>query len=311
MAADEQVRIDSLEKTVEKLVSEISDLREVVKALSEDSGVSDSVKELGQSVAEMKSQLDGIAKIDDVLSTIGGLRDEISAMKESSESDEMNKKLDDILSSISGLGKSIQQVHDRQDMSDITSRLDDLHKRLEVLTGLGERVDELHSTFEETKEIVSIIVRQLDDIERKYNKALSEVSEALALVRKVAESGPPPVTAPTEPTPPPERAPPKKKPRKVSGKALPSTIDAIMEQLLELVTPHTEAVEMARALEETRDRLTDLIKEHTPVIFQFGKMARELKSYPPTATLNENDIARLNKEIRSWTAKLKEVAKGQ
>ena len=68
---------------------------------------------------------------------------------------------------------------------------------------------------------------------------------------------------------------------------------------------------MARALEETRDRLTDLIKEHTPVIFQFGKMARELKSYPPTATLNENDIARLNKEIRSWTAKLKEVAKGQ
>ncbi|MHA1740918.1 MAG: hypothetical protein ACTSVD_02375, partial [Candidatus Thorarchaeota archaeon] len=300
MAADEQVRIDSLEKTVEKLVSEISDLREVVKALSEDSGVSDSVKELGQSVAEMKSQLDGIAKIDDVLSTIGGLRDEISAMKESSASDEMNKKLDDILSSISGLGKSIQQVHDRQDMSDITSRLDDLHKRLEVLTGLGERVDELHSTFEETKEIVSIIVRQLDDIERKYNKALSEVSEALALVRKVAESGPPPVTAPTEPTPPPERAPPKKKPRKVSGKALPSTIDAIMEQLLELVTPHTEAVEMARALEETRDRLTDLIKEHTPVIFQFGKMARELKSYPPTATLNENDIARLNKEIRSW-----------
>ncbi|MGQ4871223.1 MAG: hypothetical protein ACP6IT_05250 [Candidatus Thorarchaeota archaeon] len=310
MAADEQVRIDSLEKTVEKLVSEISDLREVVKALSEDSGVSDSVKELGQSVAEMKSQLDGIAKIDDVLSTIGGLRDEISAMKESSASDEMNKKLDDILSSISGLGKSIQQVHDRQDMSDITSRLDDLNKRLEVLTGLGERVDELHSTFEETKEIVSIIVRQLDDIERKYNKALSEVSEALALVRKVAESGPS-VSAPAEPTPPPERAPPKKKPRKVSGKALPSTIDAIMEQLLELVTPHTEAVEMARALEETRDRLTDLIKEHTPVIFQFGKMARELKSYPPTATLNENDIARLNKEIRSWTAKLKEVAKGQ
>ncbi|MHA1247946.1 MAG: hypothetical protein ACTSPE_11510 [Candidatus Thorarchaeota archaeon] len=310
MAADEQVRIDSLEKTVEKLVSEISDLREVVRALSEDSGVSDSVKELGQSVAEMKSQLDGIAKIDDVLSTIGGLRDEISAMKESSASDEMNKKLDDILSSISGLGKSIQQVHDRQDMSDITSRLDDLHKRLEVLTGLGERVDEIHSTFEETKEIVSIIVRQLDDIERKYNKALSEVSEALALVRKVAESGPS-VSAPAEPTPPPERAPPKKKPRKVSGKALPSTIDAIMEQLLELVTPHTEAVEMARALEETRDRLTDLIKEHTPVIFQFGKMARELKSYPPTATLNENDIARLNKEIRSWTAKLKEVAKGQ
>ncbi|MHA1216198.1 MAG: hypothetical protein ACTSPX_02580 [Candidatus Thorarchaeota archaeon] len=310
MAADEQVRIDSLEKTVEKLVSEISDLREVVRALSEDSGVSDSVKELGQSVAEMKSQLDGIAKIDDVLSTIGGLRDEISAMKESSASDEMNKKLDDILSSISGLGKSIQQVHDRQDMSDITSRLDDLHKRLEVLTGLGERVDELHSTFEETKEIVSIIVRQLDDIERKYNKALSEVSEALALVRKVTESGSS-VSAPSEPKLPPERAPPKKKPRKMSGKALPSTIDAMMEQLLELVTPHTEAVEMARALEETRDRLTDLIKEHTPVIFQFGKMARELKSYPPTATLNENDIARLNKEIRSWTAKLKEVAKGQ
>jgi len=53
-----------------------------------------------------------------------------------------------------------------------------------------------------------------------------------------------------------------------------------------------------------------MIKGHTPVLFQFGKKARELKSYPPTATLNENDIASLNTEIRAWTSKLKEIAKG-
>jgi hypothetical protein len=54
-----------------------------------------------------------------------------------------------------------------------------------------------------------------------------------------------------------------------------------------------------------------MISGHTPVLYQFGTKARELKSYPPTATLNENDIALLSKDIRAWTSKLKEMAKGQ
>ncbi len=79
---------------------------------------------------------------------------------------------------------------------------------------------------------------------------------------------------------------------------------------MEMVTPQTEATTMANALEEARDVLTEMIEGSTPVLFQFGKKARELKSYPPTATLNENDIALLNKDLRNWTTKLKEMAKG-
>ena len=81
-----------------------------------------------------------------------------------------------------------------------------------------------------------------------------------------------------------------------------------MKGLLNKVKPQTEAKEMAKALEDARDELTTMIKGHTPIIFQFGKRATELKSYPPTATLNENDIARLNKDLRDWTSKLKKLA---
>ena len=102
-----------------------------------------------------------------------------------------------------------------------------------------------------------------------------------------------------------EKAEKEEPPKKVTK----STIDDIMKGLLKEVTPQTEAREMARVLEETRDALTTMISGHTPVLFQFGKKARELKSYPPTATLNENDIANLNTEIRSWASKLKEMTK--
>jgi hypothetical protein len=82
-----------------------------------------------------------------------------------------------------------------------------------------------------------------------------------------------------------------------------------MDGLLDLVVPQTEATEMAKALEDVRDQLTTQIEGHTPVLFQFGKRARDFKSYPPTATLNENDIASLSREIKSWTGKLKETVK--
>jgi len=82
-----------------------------------------------------------------------------------------------------------------------------------------------------------------------------------------------------------------------------------MNKLLQLVNPQTEAKLMAKSLEDIRDELTTMITVHTPILHKLGTKARELKSYPPTATLNENDIASLNKDIKSWTTKLKEIAK--
>ena len=83
--------------------------------------------------------------------------------------------------------------------------------------------------------------------------------------------------------------------------------ESLVKRLEEEGVPVNEA--MAEALEDVRDQLTMQIEGHTPVLFQFGKRAREFKSYPPTATLNENDIASLSREIKTWTGKLKETVK--
>ena len=202
----------------------------------------------------------------------------------------------------------------------VAKKLDDLQGYIAGLSTIEEKVQDLSNQFNETNEIVGIIVRQLDDIERKYNQSIDQISDTADTVTKIMESVS--LTNQTSDRKPTgkklakdadeeekeEEESPKEKPT-VSKANLPSTIEALMNQLLELVNPQTEATEMAEALEEVRDELTTMIKGSTPVLFQFGKRARELKSYPPTATLNENDIATLNKEIKSWASKLKEIAK--
>jgi chromosome segregation ATPase len=246
----------------------------------------------------------------------------------------LEKKLDKLVKDIAEIGKSLEVLSSipsiikkvdeiESGLKEATSseievferKMDDLQQYVAGLSVLDERIQELTESFTETNEIVGIIVRQLDDLERKYNKALEEIIKAVKLVSEFVEAES--TTTPSEksskkttkkkekeetPTEPEEEPPPSKE-------VLPETIDGLMDSLKKLVNPQTEAKKMASALERVRDLIPPLIEGHTPVLFQFGKLSRELKSYPPTATLNENDIARLNKDLRTWTEKLKEIAK--
>ncbi len=329
--------VESLKGDLSKL-SEISKIQDEIKSIQGSlSGLEkkmtpvDKIADIVSSMKSMEKEMAGLTKnkqvesldkkvdgvigkldsFDSRLGELGSRLDEfgshIDGLKVSDEIASIDKKVDDVLSSVADLGEGVKHLQEDDRVQNLESKIDSLQEYVAGLSAIEEKMETLTHTFDETREIVSIIVRQLDDIERKYNKALGEVSEALTLVQKAISAGRPSEPAP-EPSP---KKPKEKKPPKVSKDgALPATIDSIMEQLLAMVTPHTEAVDMAQALEETRDRLTELIKESTPVIYEFGKIARELKTYPPTATLNENDIARLNKEIRAWTSKLKEVARG-
>ncbi len=356
MPAEEKTESSDLEKAIDKVKSEIALLRDDIDPLSTLPDIAKSVETLGESVAALDKKLEPVARTDDILKAltdlagivrevrervdwtpieerIAALEKQVQQVAERVDTSSVMEKIDSVerqvqqvaervdtssvMEKIDSVEKQVQQVAERVDTSSVMEKIDSVEKQVQQVVGLEERLDRLSDIFNETREIVSIIVQQLDDIERKYNKALEEVKKALALTAKVAqqaapaevETAPAAAVAPKR-KPTAEKAKTARKGEPVPEKEIPATIDTMMEHLLSKVTPHTEAAEMARLLEETRDRLTDLIKEHTPVIFQFGKMARELKSYPPTATLNENDIARLNKEIRAWAAKLKEIAEG-
>jgi chromosome segregation ATPase len=234
-----------------------------------------------------------------------------------------------VLSSIPGIIEKVDEIGPvlkeatSSEIAVLEKKMDDLQQYVAGLSVLDERIQELSESFTETKEIVGIIVRQLDDLERKYNKALDEITKAVQTIAKYtsAEKAPDKLSKTKE-----KEKPSKKKEKekekenekekspedtkeKGSTEIMPETIDGLMKSLKKLVKPQTEAKVMASALERVRDLIPPLIEGHTPVLFQFGKLARELKSYPPTATLNENDIARLNKDLRSWESKLKEIAK--
>ena len=293
-AKDDNPAIKEISEKVDNLAKELADLR----------------KDLSP-VAKLDKKLDGLAttkgadaankKMDELAASLKGFEGDIQAIKDAKETEVIIKKIDDILLSMT-------------DTEVLGKKLDDLQGYVAGLSGIEEKVEDLTNQFTETKEIVGIIVRQLDDIERKYNLSIDKISETAELVVKIAESGVKPDPAAKDAgkkapkTTETKEAPEEKKPP-VSKAKLPSTIDAIMSRLIDLVNPQTEAAFMAESLEDARDELTPMITVHTPVLFQFGKKARELKSYPPTATLNENDIASLNKEIKSWASKLKEIAK--
>ena len=279
-----QAAIEETQTKIDKLSEELAELR---KELSEFTPVSEMDKKIDV-ISETVGKVDG---------SVDGIDSALKEIAESKESTVIIKKLDDILVSLA-------------DNEVVPKKLEDLQNYIAEFSGVQDRVQDLANQFEETKEIVGIIVRQLDDIERKYNLAIDKVTEAVETMMEFVSSQP---AAENEPSkidkkPPKEskEEPPKVKP--IDKASLPSTIDALMDNLMTLVVPQTEAMEMAEALEDVRDELTTMIKGHTPVLFQFGKRARELKSYPPTATLNENDIASLSREIKSWKSKLKEVA---
>ncbi len=278
MATDKtDAAIEEIQDKVEKLSEELTSLREDLETLG------------------LVSEMD--KKLDDLTKSVTGIDSTVKEIEDSKESAVIIKKLDDIMVTLA-------------DSEGIPKKLDDLQNYIAGLSSLEEQVQNLSGQFEETKEIVGIIVRQLDDIERKYNAAIDKVSDAVEMLTTFIQSENEEPSESKKPKKPPKEEPPEEKPKvkPVDKASLPSTIDALMDNLMTLVVPQTEATEMAEALEEVRDELTTLIKGHTPVLFQFGKRARDFKSYPPTATLNENDIASLSREIKSWKSKLKEVA---
>ena len=297
MATDKtQAAIEETQTKIDNLSEELAELRKELSALP--------------SVLEMDKKIDAISeyvekasgsdigkKLEDIVKSVEGIDSALKDMADSKESTVIIKKLDDILVSLA-------------DNEVVPKKLDDLQNYIAEFSGVQDRVQDLANQFEETKEIVGIIVRQLDDIERKYNLAIDKVTEAVDTIMEFVSSQPATENEPlkTDKKPPKES---KEEPTKVKPPdkaSLPSAIDTLMDNLMDLVIPQTEATQMAEALEDVRDELTTMIKGHTPVLFQFGKRARELKSYPPTATLNENDIASLSREIKSWKSKLKEVA---
>jgi len=309
--------IQDLHQKVDELSAELASLREeleVLNSVSEMDKKIDNISKNIEMVCDSKEHQDLDNKLDDLAKTLKGM--------------DNTKKLDDLAKSVTGIDSGVKEVRDSKesaviikkiddilvslaDSDAVPKKLDDLQNYIAGLSGIEEKVQDLAGQFEETKEIVGIIVRQLDDIERKYNLSIDRVTEVVDTLSDFMKSGAAESSGsakpPKQPTP---ETPDEEKPkvRPPSKGSLPSTIDALMDNLMTLVVPQTEAAEMAEALEEVRDELTTMIKGHTPVLFQFGKRSRELKSYPPTATLNENDIASLSREIKSWKSKLKEMA---
>ncbi|MHA2046103.1 MAG: hypothetical protein ACXAAO_14450 [Candidatus Thorarchaeota archaeon] len=338
--SDISKKIDDLGSDLKEVQSQVSTVSELGEKIGELSTGFNVVPEIDKKIDELSSELESvqtqvlpISKIDELISTVTtsiekSLGKKVDDLSESMTGNETSKKMDEIENSVSGIGTDVKEILDSKehevlikkvddllvsvtDIDTISKKLDDLQGYVAGLSGIEETVQDFSTRFEETNEIVGIIVRQLDDIERKYNQASEKVTEASEQISKfISDGGVSPPKAektskkPKEKTE--KKTPEVKDPRKAS---LPSTIDSLMSDLLNMVIPQTEASDMAKALEDVRDNLTTQIEGHTPILFQFGKRARELKSYPPTATLNENDIASLSRDIKSWTGKLKETTK--
>jgi chromosome segregation ATPase len=275
------------------------------------------VERLGEGLdalrGEVRQQSTAVSKLDDLMATVQGIDSTVREALSSRETEVLFKKIDDVLISVKDVDAAVRASGESSE-GVLAKKIDDLQRYVASLSTLEEKFEELSHAFSETQEIVGIIVRQLDDIERKYNKTLEEVTRIVEMAGKIGETGAKPERAKTSSKGEKKEAQSSQAVApETTGKsesATPATIEDLMDGLLKLVRPQTEADRMARALEDTRDKLTALIPGHTPVLFQVGKLARELKSYPPTATLNENDIARLSKEIRGWVQKLKELTKG-
>ncbi len=298
-------KIDNITKAVEsvgtKVVEDRSSTKDIETLASKIGEVGDQIKKVEGDVEDIKASKETevlFKKIDDLLIAIKDIDEVLKSLSKSDEIGTVSEKVDGLVDTLSELSISVEGTNDSEASEVISKKIDDLQQYVAGLSALEEKVDDIASSFIETKEIVGIIVRQLDDIERKYNKAAEDIAEAVEILK----SGSPIVSDLSSRTD--DNEPEVDAVLKASA----SSVDELMKRLLSKVKPQTEAKEMAKALEEARDELTTMIKGHTPVLFQFGKRATELKSYPPTATLNENDIARLNKDLRDWTSKLKRIA---
>ncbi|MFW9844940.1 MAG: hypothetical protein ACFFEV_10220 [Candidatus Thorarchaeota archaeon] len=328
-AKDENQAIKDVSEKVDALTKELASIRKELKTLSSISDIAEKTDAIDTVLKDVQTSLSPVSKLDDIVTSVNEIKKfekKLDSLATSKESEANTKKMDELAATLKGFEDDIQSLKDSKETEVIIKKIDDIllsvnetdviGKKLDDLqgyvaglSGIEEKVEDLTSQFTETKEIVGIIVRQLDDIERKYNQSIEKLAETAELVERIAAEGSNAETPAKKPAKTKDEPEEEEKKPSVPKAKLPSTIDAIMSKLLDLVNPQTEATIMAQSLEDARDELTPMITVHTPVLFQFGKRARELKSYPPTATLNENDIASLNKEIKSWASKLKEIAK--
>ncbi|MEM2142253.1 MAG: hypothetical protein QXQ81_03235 [Candidatus Thorarchaeota archaeon] len=299
---------DSLVRSVEVLAKQLEEMRAGTPTHSQIDSLVERVEALDTRTADILEKVHSLPSVDDLAKRIQEIDGRLGTFQ----------SVESIPTRINSLEVALQEVKDllktvatSSGIETLGNRLDDLQQYIAGLSSLEERMQDLSESLGETKEIVGIIVRQLDSIERKYNRAIEDIT---ALASKISGMAEPCVTEgatdadarqKARKTPAEERA----APESVFSESLPSSFDGLMEKLLRKVTPQTEASVMARALEEVRDKLAGMIPGQSPILFQIGTIARELKTYPPTATLNDNDIARLNKEIRGWTVKLKELSK--
>lgn len=327
-----------LEAKIDALSGELATIKEELTHVSTLPELDKKVDDLDKELSAAKKQLDTLSsskelkaidkKIDDVAKALSDIDSGIVEIKDSKEMQVMYKKMDDLLVATADIGTEVKEMQSSQsndvakqagsilesleglgqESETVSKKIDDLQQYIASLSGLEEKIESMSSSLNETKEIVGIIVRQLDDIERKYKQAVEKIEAAVETIESIPIHA---IASEVEDTSSRkgDKKPPKEKEPDIPVGKLPSNIDEIMKTLLSMVSPQTEAREMAKSLEDARDRLIPMLKEHTPVLHDFGKRARELKSYPPTALLNENDIAGLNTEIRSWTSKLKEIAK--
>lgn len=321
--------LDVLIKEVESIKTSISDSNKTVSGIISKVDVLDKSKDLesisakideiaaqtkktDKDLEEVKSSAETTVlfkKVDDLLISIKEVEDILKEAGKAEDISKVDERVESVMEGVAKISESLDKKSDSDGTEVLSKKIDELQQYVAGLSNLEEKVDDITKSFDETKEIVGIIVRQLDDIERKYNKAVEDISEAAEMIKSTVESGAF-FEVPSE-TKTGKKATSKSKNDAPILEASPATVDELMKGLLSKVKPQTEAQAMAKALDEVRDQLTTMITGQTPIIFQFGTRARELKSYPPTATLNENDIARLNKELRDWTAKLKKIASEQ
>ncbi len=335
---------DYFEKHHDSLNSKMDDIRGDLSPLSTLDETNETIGEMNELLTEMNESKETeviFKKLDEILLSLTDVKDEIDSSKSISDkkfadlqdqlseltSDEdvvdklesidsrledgredFGQKIEDILGSVVGLGNTMNKIKDSSESDVIQKKIDSIETYIADLSTLEDRFHDLNSSIVETKEIVGIIVRQLDDIERKYNKTLEKVDNAITLVEETTDKMGTSITRQEKKT----RAISEKETEDETTAApkndMPEDLDSLMQYLLDMVDADVEANEMAAAIESVRDQLTTIIDTHTPVLFKLGKRANELKSYPPTATLNENDIARLNSEIRGWREKLTRIS---
>ncbi|MHA2141125.1 MAG: hypothetical protein ACXADD_06435 [Candidatus Thorarchaeota archaeon] len=175
--------LDSIEKKIDKVADELATVKKDLTALS-------SVKDIDKKVEALESEIKGVPKTGATIEKkLDKMASDIVEVKDSKEIEVLFKKVDDVLVGLSDLnnemssstmtaemGKKIEEMAGSFDGKVISKKIDDLQQYVAGLSDLEETVQEVSGSLTETKEIVGIIVRQLDDIERKYNQAIESTS---------------------------------------------------------------------------------------------------------------------------------------